>query len=252
MLMKEFNPCKLTKPNIPDYACIISDKLYFGNQIFAKKNNELKKFGITLIIDLINYKPGNEIIHPSDIKYIHKSIKDLPSSNIDFCEELSLEIDKELKEKNKKVYVHCAQGISRSATLIIYYIMTREKKNFKDTLNLVRSLRNVVCPTTGFIECLSELDKKLYGQYSLTKEDYSIECLKFNFQYLDIIEIKKFYDESKKIVKENINELIKRLGKNKLEDIDKVGFLTYELLKEKYSDKGIYYRYGCSEQHPFN
>ncbi len=250
--MKEFNPSLLIKPNIPDYACIISDKLYFGNQIFANNINELKELGITLIIDLIKYKSGNEKQYPSDIKYIHKPIIDLPSSNIDFCEELSLEIDKELKEKNKKVYVHCAQGISRSATLIIYYIMTREKKNFKDTLNLVRSLRSVVCPTTGFIECLSELDKKLYGQYSLTKEDYSIECLKFNFQYLEENEIKKTYEESKEIVKNNINELVKRLGKNKLEDIDQVGFLTYELLKEKYKERGIFYRYGCSEQHPFN
>ena len=250
--MKEFNPSLLIKPNIPDYACIISDKLYFGNQTFAKKHKELKELGITLIIDLINYKPGKETQHSPDFKYINKPVIDLPSSNIDFCEELSLEIDKELKEKNKKVYVHCAQGISRSATLIIYYIMTREKKNFKDTLNLVRSLRSVVCPTTGFIGCLSELDKKLYGQYSLTKEDYSIECLKFNFQYLEENEIKKTYEESKEIVKNNINELVKRLGKNKLEDIDQVGFLTYELLKEKYKERGIFYRYGCSEQHPFN
>ena len=54
-------------------------------------------------------------------------------------------MDGALKE-NKKVFVHCAQGKDRSATVVIAYIMSRYDVNADQALTYVRSKRWIANP----------------------------------------------------------------------------------------------------------
>ncbi|KAK4821423.1 hypothetical protein QYF61_019701 [Mycteria americana] len=62
--------------------------------------------------------------------------------------------------KGGKVLVHCAMGISRSATLVLAFLMICEDMSLTDAIQTVRSHRGI-CPNSGFLKQLRELDIQL-------------------------------------------------------------------------------------------
>merc|ERR1719273_2383739 len=58
--------------------------------------------------------------------------------------------------------VHCHQGVSRSATVVMAYIMKSQKKTLKETLDFVRARRKQVMPNIGFWKQLSTFEKTLF------------------------------------------------------------------------------------------
>jgi protein tyrosine/serine phosphatase len=61
------------------------------------------------------------------------------------------------------VYVHCAAGVSRSATVVIAYLMFREKMCLRMAFDYVKKCRPVVEPNDGFMKQLIELEDLLFG-----------------------------------------------------------------------------------------
>lgn len=232
-----------------NYGCVIENKLYFGNAILARDEPALEKLNISSIVDLINYSdPQKEIKHSPQFSVFHLSIEDAPTNTIDWCEQVSSFIESEIKN-NKAVYVHCAQGISRSTTSILHYLMTREHKPLKESFDYLKSIRKVVSPIYGFMKGLCELEFKLFNKSTFSPEEYSILCYKEVLPQIDIEEIKKVYEESKKEVEKDKGVWDKR---KKDEKIEPVGYLCYEKLFEKYGKDNFIKRYGCTPHHPFD
>lgn len=71
-----------------------------------------------------------------------------------------------------KVFVHCAMGVSRSATLVLAFLMIHENMTLVDALKTVGSHRDI-CPNTGFLSQLRELDIKLSEERKGTREPAS-------------------------------------------------------------------------------
>jgi len=63
---------------------------------------------------------------------------------------------------DKRVYIHCNEGISRSATCIIYYMYAYKGMTMLDALSFVKSKRKVVCLNELMLECLNELDHEMH------------------------------------------------------------------------------------------
>lgn len=61
--------------------------------------------------------------------------------------------------------MHCYQGISRSATLVLAYLMMRENMSLEDAIVLVRKRREVF-PNSGFLRQLIELEEQLQKERS--------------------------------------------------------------------------------------
>jgi len=57
-------------------------------------------------------------------------------------------------EKGYATLVHCAAGISRSATICIAYLIKQQGMGADEALEYVRSRRPIVCPNAGFREQL--------------------------------------------------------------------------------------------------
>ena len=74
---------------------------------------------------------------------------------------------------NEKVLVHCMAGVSRSATIVIVYIMWKKKMKFDDALNFVKNKRPIVDPNDGFVEQLKLFEKEL------EKNEYDINKINF-------------------------------------------------------------------------
>ncbi len=49
------------------------------------------------------------------------------------------------------VFVHCHAGVSRSASIVISYLMKKYKKPFEEMKTLVKSKRPKIHPNSGFI-----------------------------------------------------------------------------------------------------
>lgn len=91
-------------------------------------------------------------------------------------EELELtESEQESWEKeipaHGRVLVHCIQGISRSATIVIGYLMSRERMSLREAYEKVTTLRPISKPNVGFIEQLRQLEKQIFGTNTLSVED---------------------------------------------------------------------------------
>jgi protein-tyrosine phosphatase len=63
---------------------------------------------------------------------------------------------------NKQVIVNCFAGVSRSATIVIAYIMYKNKLSVQDAILFVRSKRNIINPNYGFVCKLYNLQEKLH------------------------------------------------------------------------------------------
>lgn len=234
---------------IPDYACVIENKLYYGNSKPAKNEEVLTQMGVKSIVDLIKYESKDkEIKHSDSFNVFHLEVEDLPTNTIAWCEEPSKFIDEQLS-LNNIVYVHCAQGVSRSSALVIYYLMTRNKQGLKLTFNFIRSIRPVSCPSYGFMKGLSELEQKLFNRITFPPADYSIMCISEIAPKVDIEEIIDIYQKIKNVMQQN-QELYENMARSK--NIEPIGYNTIDKIMEKYGKDSIIKRFGCSLHHPFD
>lgn len=60
-------------------------------------------------------------------------------------------------EQKKGVLVHCAAGISRSATMVIAFLMLKRNMPFDEAYVFLKSKRKYVWPNDGFIYQLKQL-----------------------------------------------------------------------------------------------
>ena len=66
-----------------------------------------------------------------------------------------------------KVFIHCVVGISRSATILIAYLMIIKHMNAADALQFVFQQRRVF-PNLGFLNHLAQLNNVLFKRQSLS------------------------------------------------------------------------------------
>lgn len=70
------------------------------------------------------------------------------------------------------VLVNCMAGVSRSATIILVYLMRYYEANLKEAFKYVKSKRSQICPNKKFVEYLIQEEKKLLGYNSLTYKEF--------------------------------------------------------------------------------
>ncbi|KAG7270621.1 hypothetical protein CRUP_010916 [Coryphaenoides rupestris] len=68
-----------------------------------------------------------------------------------------------------RVLVHCHVGVSRSATLVLAYLMLKQKLTLVDAICAVKDKRGVV-PNRGFLRQLIQLDGQLFGPHRCGRE----------------------------------------------------------------------------------
>ncbi|RLN21995.1 dual specificity protein phosphatase PHS1-like [Panicum miliaceum] len=94
-------------------------------------------------------------------------ISDDDDANIsDLFEEASDFID-HVNHVGGKVLVHCFEGKSRSATVVLAFLMLRMGFTLAKAWNLLKKVHRRAQPNDGFAKALLALDKKLHGKVSM-------------------------------------------------------------------------------------
>mmetsp|Transcript_3315 Transcript_3315/g.5127 ORF Transcript_3315/g.5127 Transcript_3315/m.5127 type:complete len:224 (-) Transcript_3315:258-929(-) len=145
--------------------------LYLGSGESAKKKDDLKNLGITDIMNVADDVPN---FHPNDFKYTNLHVADFgQDEGISRVFEEAFKVIKSLDEgKTGKVYVHCAAGANRSATLVIAIVMTIKGMTLKEAFEHVSSRRRI-CPMTDNRKELLKYELKLLGKNSTDEKDIS-------------------------------------------------------------------------------
>ena len=118
------------------------------------------------------------IINASNEKYstpkksFYVDIEDEPDVCISefFCLVIKDNID---RNPDKKILVHCQCGVSRSATLVLSYLMTRSM-NLSQSVTFLKSKRafQYTRPNRGFFRQLIAYELTLLNSNSVTESDY--------------------------------------------------------------------------------
>jgi len=67
----------------------------------------------------------------------------------------------EAVSNNNNVIVHCAAGMSRSATLVLAYLMIENRWHYEEAYNFVKKRRPIIDPNVGFVKQLKALEYRL-------------------------------------------------------------------------------------------
>lgn len=146
----------------------ITDYLYIGGALAARSTHTLKHLGITHILCLCANEIGqSESQKPDLFEYRNFSIKDDDNADIsDLFQDGSDFIDY-VDHLRGKVLVHCFEGKSRSATVVLAYLMLRKNCTLLEAWNMLKKVHRRAHPNDGFAKVLLDLDKKLHGKISM-------------------------------------------------------------------------------------
>lgn len=136
-------------------ACILNDFLYLGSQDAVNENN-CNNLCLTHILS-VGITVNNFVTSSSYIKYKFIPCLDLPETNLNNIVHTCNDFINECRENNDRILVHCNAGVSRSATIVIAYLILKCDFNFNDAYALVKSKRHCIRPNDGFLRQLREM-----------------------------------------------------------------------------------------------
>jgi atypical dual specificity phosphatase len=161
--------------DFPPQASEILPRLYLTDMYTATNPITLSRLGITHVVSVVKdmwYR------YPAHIRHMCLPIHDLPTSNIggylDSCVawiKLALETD-----ENARVMVHCMWGMSRSASVVLAYMMATHGMTLLQSLTHAKGKRRVVRPNRGFLGQLLCYEVKLKHREHLEGECADMTC----------------------------------------------------------------------------
>ncbi|XP_052185148.1 protein-tyrosine-phosphatase MKP1-like [Diospyros lotus] len=126
----------------------IVDHVYLGSESVAKNREVLAKNGITHVLNCVGFVCPEYF--KNDLVYNTLWLQDSPSEDITSILFDVFDYFEDVREQGGRVLVHCCQGVSRSTSLVIAYLMWKERQSFDDAFQYVKAARGVTNPNMGF------------------------------------------------------------------------------------------------------
>ncbi|KAJ8250779.1 hypothetical protein COCON_G00227010 [Conger conger] len=138
--------------------------LYIGNVAIAQNRSALQRLGITHVLNAAHSKQGSigdQEFYGNSFEYYGIPAEDSSQFDLSLYFKPAADfIHKALKKKDCKVLVHCIMGMSRSSTLVLAYLMLRQRQGLRSALQRVVQKR-AIYPNENFLALLLDLDRNL-------------------------------------------------------------------------------------------
>jgi atypical dual specificity phosphatase len=147
----------------------ILDWLYLGGYRNSSNHKELTVR--TNIGCILNVAIECQNSFPDQFSYKKYDLYDNTDQDISAHFEEASEFIEEARKNAKNVLVHCIQGMSRSASFVMAYLILKQSMTLREAYGFVTAKRSIVKPNPGFLEQLIKLETKVLGSASMTKEE---------------------------------------------------------------------------------
>ncbi|KAM3601649.1 uncharacterized protein V6R79_016054 [Siganus canaliculatus] len=133
--------------------------LFLGNERDAQDLDLLLRLNIGYVVNVTTHLPLYHV--NSGLRYKRLPATDNSKQNLRQYFEEVFEFIEEAYQSGQGVLVHCQAGVSRSATIVIAYLMKHTLMTMTDAYKYVRSRRPVVSPNLNFMGQLLEFERDL-------------------------------------------------------------------------------------------
>jgi atypical dual specificity phosphatase len=158
-----------TRLDYPLQANEIIPRLYVADMYTATDTPTLERLQITHVVSVITVLDWDTQTYPSNIKHLNLPILDEIWSNMGRYFDHTVEWIKNAMDEDESanVVVHCKCGISRSPSVVIAYLMATQGMSLSDSLSHIKTKRKISRPNSGFMDQLTDYEKKLKEQVAV-------------------------------------------------------------------------------------
>nr|XP_021555618.1 dual specificity protein phosphatase 13 [Neomonachus schauinslandi] len=139
--------------------------LFLGDAYAARDKSKLTQLGITHVVNVAAGKfqvdTGARFYRGMPLEYYGIEADDNPFFDLSvYFLPVARYIRTALSVPQGRVLVHCAMGVSRSATVVLAFLMICENMTLVEAIQTVQAHRDI-CPNSGFLRQLQVLDNRL-------------------------------------------------------------------------------------------
>eukprot|EP01080_Neovahlkampfia_damariscottae_P005123 gene5123-8721_t len=143
----------------------VRDNLFLGSDMIARDKETLLSNGITHVLNCA--KITCEEYFKDNFKYKSMNLYDGGNQGMIGLFFEAVYFIEQAISNGGKVYVHCVQGISRSSTFVLSYLIWKEKIGFKKLYENLKTIRPVSSPNPGFLVQLMKWEDYLKKRGSI-------------------------------------------------------------------------------------
>ncbi|KAF3907962.1 hypothetical protein ABW21_db0207717 [Orbilia brochopaga] len=126
--------------------------VYISGMYALRRPQQLEEANITHVVSILRGKMDENLFTP--YKHLHVEVDDDDDENLIEHFATTNEFIDTAVNSGGSVLVHCAMGISRSATISAAYLIFKKQVPSEAALDIIRETRPIICPNIGFREQL--------------------------------------------------------------------------------------------------
>eukprot|EP01001_Neometanema_parovale_P006920 NODE_3254_length_1251_cov_138.421986_g3090_i0.p1 GENE.NODE_3254_length_1251_cov_138.421986_g3090_i0~~NODE_3254_length_1251_cov_138.421986_g3090_i0.p1 ORF type:complete len:223 (-),score=24.25 NODE_3254_length_1251_cov_138.421986_g3090_i0:503-1171(-) len=159
--VQRVSACALSESPREEFATEILPWLYLGTAKDASNHSMLNQKNIKFILNTTREEDANN--SETGVRYMKLGVDDHSDAPIAKHFSSCYDFIEEARMNQCSVLVHCRRGISRSATIVISYIMKFLGKSFEDAFDFVKQKRDIINPNLGFVLALESMNVERPG-----------------------------------------------------------------------------------------
>ena len=132
----------------------IIDNIYLGDSVAAADEDYLKDHNISAVVNCAEDLTSNY----KDLKFIELNLFDNELQSLFPKFDVAYKFIKLHSQAN--ILIHCVVGMSRSASLVVFYLMKEKGWDYDTSIGFIKEKRPNVAPIIGFIDQLKEYYNK--------------------------------------------------------------------------------------------
>ena len=131
----------------------ILDYLYLGDGVGSRQCQHLNEHGINSVINMAPSSDPTQCFN-SNNSFLDIDIHDSLDVNISQYFPKTYQFIENNHKRGNKILVHCHAGISRSASIVIAYLMKKNNWSYTKAFEFVKQKRSIVKPNKSFTQQL--------------------------------------------------------------------------------------------------
>ena len=135
----------------------INSHLYMSGYHSAKDLKCLNSHGITHVINLTTHRCPN--LHQEKMEYSSFALSDNINFNLLSCLDIIVNTIEAKINEGKRVLVHCKMGISRAPSIVLAFLIMKNKMTFQNAFENLQRINSEISPNFGFLMQLQRVEE---------------------------------------------------------------------------------------------